>query len=80
MGIEPRLADRLLPYSLGIFGFVVGFSVIDNGLQFWNSWRREYVLPGIIMIPLFAAVIWLRWDWAPYVARKRSRERNQEFD
>ena len=77
---EPRLAERLLPYSLSIFGLVVTFSIIDNGLQFWASWRREYILPGVIIIPLFAAVIWLRWDWAPYVARKRSRERNQKLD
>lgn len=77
---EPRLAERLLPYSLSIFGLVVAFSVIDNGLLFWKSWRSEYILPAIVMIPLFAAVIWLKWDWAPFAARKRSRERDQKSD
>lgn len=77
---EPRLSDRLFPYSFGIFAFVIAFSIIDNGWQFWISWRREYVLPALIMIPVFAALIWLRWDWAPYVGRKRRRESGQKLD
>jgi hypothetical protein len=75
---EPRLASRIVPYSFAIISVVVVISLIDNGPLFWTSWRREYLLPAVVMIPLFAALIWLRWEWAPYAARKRAREREQK--
>lgn len=34
------------------------------------------ILTALLLIPLFAWLIWLRWDWAPRARRKR-REAEQ---
>ena len=77
---KPKLTSKLLPYSLAIFVIAIAVSMMKNGVQFWEGWRREYILPAIIFIPLFAATTWLRWDWAPYAAAKRRQERNRKPD
>ena len=57
---------------------VVATSFVKNGPVFWSSWQRAYIVPGILFLLLAAAVIWMRWEWAPYEAARRKAKRKAE--
>ena len=69
----PSVWDGILRNSIAILAIVIALSLYKNGVWFWTDWRPQNVIAGVIFIPLAAAVIWLRRDWAPFAAKQRRK-------
>lgn len=69
----PSVWDGILRNSIAILAIVIALSLYKNGVWFWTGWRPQNVIAGVIFIPLAAAVIWLRRDWAPFAAKQRRK-------
>ena len=73
MDIPPKMCPGILPYASAMLGLVVVMGYLKSGLRFWEGWQPQHVLAGLICIPLFSAVTWMRWIWGPYTARQRKK-------
>jgi hypothetical protein len=75
MGRPRKLENGVALYSAMIFATLVGFSLYQNGLYFWRDWDGPEIMVAVFFVPFFAALIWLRWDWAPAEAARRKAEK-----
>jgi len=69
------LKFKVILYTLLLLNFVFWSSLYkhvieDEPLGFENPW-------ALLIVPVFAFFIWLRWDWA-YARRRRNREKMAE--
>jgi hypothetical protein len=64
----------MLRHSVAIFAVIVAMGIYSNGWRFWADWHPQGILAGLIFVPFGAAVMWLRWDWAPHQAKQRNKD------
>ena len=70
----------MTPRKLAINAFL--FIVVSLVAAIWQGTPFDPALLWIILIlsPVFGAIIWLRWDWAPREGRRRRAERAARKD
>lgn len=72
-----RVKEKIALYSLAIGIAVLGTAIyrhLDDG----TAIALDRLALALLLVPVMACVIWLRWDWAPEVGRKaRVRKRRE---
>ena len=65
---------RIALYSLGI-GIIALSMAIYNHVAHGTAISPKGLLAGVILLPVFGFLLWLRHDWAVAEGRKRRAER-----
>ena len=68
------MTTRVVIYALSI-GIVALASAIYGHMVHGEAISAKGLFAGILLLPIFGFLIWLRWAWAEPIGRQRRAER-----